>query len=203
MTTSTLPLAGWNDFCRLPQDFDLRTLGFAQSRADVNRFRARYRAAAAFRTIELEGYSKETSQGYAAFCRVLFVYSAFESFLALIDKNPTSVGPLLEKHGSLNVLQVLWSLDRDHAFYGFLHERVRDRLKFELEQFVQLNPCNVALLAGAIRHIFAHGYLTPNAAGGSPKRAANICNTVATFLLIFMSAEFSQMVKGRPQSADA
>ena len=197
MKSSTLPLAGWVDFCRLPQDFDLRTLGIMKPRADVNRFRARFRAAAAFRSVELEGFSEATSQGYAAFCRILFVYSAFEAFLALIDKKPSSIGPLLEKHGSLTVLQTLWSLDRDHAFYGFLHERVQDRLKSELEEFVQLNPCNVALLAGAIRHIFAHGYLTPNAAGGSPQRAAKICNTVADFLLRFMSMEFGDMVKQR------
>jgi hypothetical protein len=164
-------------------------------RAEVNRFRARFRAAAAFSDIHLEGFSEETRKGYAAFCRVLFVYSAFESFLAMIEEKPSTVGPLLEKHGALGVLEQLWSLDPDHAFYGFLHERVNDRLKSELEQFVQANPCNVALVAGAIRHIFAHGHLTPNAAGGSPKRAAAICNTVADFLLRFMCQEFGNMVK--------
>ena len=203
MPHTIMPLKGWFDFCRLPKDYDLRTIGMVLPRAEVNRFRARFRAAAAFRGIDLEGFSDETREGYSAFCRVLFVYSAFESFLAIIGMKPWNAGPILDKHGAVGVLESLWSQDSDHTFYGFLHEKANGQIKLELEHFAQANPCNVALVAGAIRHIFAHGHLTPNAAGGSPKRAAKICNTVADFLLKFMSQEFSELVKRAQQQAGA
>ena len=192
---SPLPLAGWALFCRLPMEFDLRSIGIMQTRGDVNRFRARFRAASSFRGLNLEGFSPSTSRGYASFCRVLFVYSAFESFLRLIGKEPWEVGSLLEEHGSIDTLSNLRALDSDHSFYEFIHERVNNRLKKELEEFIQMNPCSVGLLAGAIRHLFAHGHLTPNAAGGSPARATKICDIVSDFLLRFMSAEFGAMVK--------
>jgi hypothetical protein len=192
---AVVPLRGWNVFCHLPKDYDLKQLGIVMPRADVNRFRARFRAAAAFREIYLEGYSRSTVEGYSAFCRIMFVYSAFESFLNLIGKKPSEVSESLEKHGAIAVLNKLWMQDPDHSFYEFLHQRVNDRIRVELEQFAQVNPCNVALLAAAIRHIFAHGHLTPNVANGSPKRNSRICNTVSDFLLEYMSVEFEIIMK--------
>lgn len=195
VTFAVIPLAGWRDFCQLPYDYDLRSLGIVQSRADVNRFRARFRAATAFQSIHLEGYSDSTIQGYSAFSRALFVYSAFESFMALIGKKPWELGDSLERHGAKEVLERLWLEDSDHRFYEFLHTRVNDNLKIELEKFARLDPCNIALLAGAIRHIFAHGHLTPNVSGVSPKRSSKICNLLSDFLLRFMSAEFKRLVR--------
>lgn len=197
MAYAIVPLYGWRDFCRLPEDFDLSSIGIRTPRSEVFRFRARFRAAAAYQRLDLYGYSEATARGYTAFCRVFFVYSAFESFMGILErKYPSEMNDVLRRHGADALLEWLWRRDRDHALYDFLYQRVSSNIKSELEGFARLAPCNIAVLAAAIRHVFAHGHLTPHAGNGSPKRAAEICDAISDFLLAAMSAEFGRMVKG-------
>jgi hypothetical protein len=46
-------------------------------------------------------------------------------------------------------------------------------------------------LASAIRHIFAHGWLSPNANQVNPNTVVEICDLLHQFLLSFMDIEFS------------
>jgi hypothetical protein len=66
--------------------------------------------------------------------------------------------------------------------------------KRELENYFNDDVCNIGYLASAIRHLFAHGWLTPNANQVDPVVATTICNDLCTFLLRVMDDEFGSRV---------
>ena len=181
----------WGTFCSHASNTGAEFFGFAKPLPEVNRFAARFRAANAFRGISLEGYSASTASGYASLCRVLFVYSAFEAFLDVIGSTQAAIGPDLQAHGAIELLNNLRASDTENRFYLFIQQRVNPIHQRELQNYFNDDPCNVAYLASAIRHIFAHGWLTPNAGGGEASSAASVCNAVCDFLLSFMDAQFS------------
>jgi hypothetical protein len=184
----------WNSYCGLigqvgPSVFDL-----GDDTGNVNRFGARFRAAKSFRGIELEGYSHDTAQGYSALCRVMFVWSAFESFMRIIDKNQGQISPILEQYSGSDILSKVKELDASRGFFDFIYERVNTAHKRELDSFRSNDVCNIAYLASAVRHIFAHGHLTPNANKVEASVCVNICNTLSDYLLDVMDKEFGARI---------
>jgi hypothetical protein len=168
--------------------------GFRPSNGDVNRFGARFRAAAKFQGVLLEGYAQSTVSGYSSLCRVLFIWSAFESFMSICNLEQRTVGPLLDGYGALAVADEIRATDAGNAFYRFIQERVNAAHRTELENYFNQDPCNVAYLASAIRHIFAHGSLTPNANQVEPPTVVAVCNRLCDFLLSVMDREFGNKV---------
>ena len=187
-------LSSCGDFCAYAGPAGAEFFGFVCALPDVNRFAARYRAASAFRGITLEGYSAATAAGYGEFTRLLLTYSAFEVFLHIAGKTQATIGPELDAAGAVDVLDRLRAIDCDGKFYEFLYERVNAPHKRELENYVANDPCNLAYLASAIRHIFAHGWLTPNAGGGEAATAAQLSRELSQFLLFFMDQQFTAFV---------
>ena len=184
----------WSAFCSHAPNTGTEFFGFVTQLSEVNRFAARFRAASSFRGITLEGYSAATATGYAALCRILFVYSAFEAYLEIVGATSATIGPDLEAHGAISLIKSLRMSDIDNRFYKFIHSRVNRLHQQELQNYFNDDPCNVAYLASAIRHIFAHGWLTPNAGGGEASSASEVCNAVSDFLLSFMDSQFSSRI---------
>jgi hypothetical protein len=94
--------------------------GFTPDIGDVNRFGARFRAAASFRGVILDGYTLATAAGYSALCRVLFTWSAFESFMAICRVNQRSAAPMLARYGALKMSADIRRMDVGNRFYGFI-----------------------------------------------------------------------------------
>jgi hypothetical protein len=184
----------WKNFCSVAGNTGAEFFGFTKPLPEVNRFAARYRAANSFRGLELDGYSSNTTAGYSGLCRVLFVYSAFEAFMKITGHSQTTIGHELEEHGAIRLLSRLKTVDSGNQFYRFIFERVNPVHQTQLQNYFNDDPCNVAFLASSIRHIFAHGFLTPSAGGGEAVDATEICNLVSEFLLAFMDAEFTKRV---------
>jgi hypothetical protein len=168
--------------------------GFIADTGDVNRFAARFRAATSFRGVTLEGYSAATASGYSALCRVLFVWSAFESFLHICRLDQRTAGPLLDEHGALDTIATIRRADDGDIFYRFIYDRVNATHQRELDNFFRDDPFNTAYLASAIRHIFAHGWLTPNANQVPPDAVTTVCNSLCNFLIQVMDQEFGKRV---------
>jgi hypothetical protein len=55
---------------------------------------------------------------------------------------------------------------------------------------------DVASLAAAVRHIFAHGHLGATTSDISPSRMARACNGLCDFLIGFMEADFESRIVG-------
>lgn len=186
--------SGWNEFDTFVVHVGAPFFGFKSDAGDVNRFCARFRVAAAFRRLELDGYSAATQEGYSSLCRLLLVWSAFESFLSIFGLDQKSVGPILDRHGALPVIAAVKAADPGGAFYGFIYARVNATHKAQLGNYKNDDPCNAGYLASSIRHIFSHGHLTPNAAQVDPNNVATICNALSDFLLMAMDQEFSDCI---------
>lgn len=184
----------WDQYDRNVYYVGAGQFGFVADNGDVNRFAARFRAAACYRGVNLQGYSAATAGGYSALCRVLFTWSAFESFLHICGFDQRTVGPTLDARGALGAIADIRRADPGHVFYRFIYDRVNATHKRELDNFFNDDPCNAGYLASAIRHIFAHGWLTPNANQVDPDTVATVCDTLCNFLIGVMDREFGNRV---------
>ena len=186
--------ANWTHYDRDVFYVGAGQFGFVGDNGDVNRFAARFRAAACYRGVNLEGYSAATAAGYSALCRVLFTWSAFESFMHICGLDQRTAGPVLDGYGAPGVVADIRRADAGNVFYRFIYDRVNATHRRELDNFFNDDPFNTGYLASAIRHIFAHGWLTPNANQVDPAAVATVCNTLCNFLLRVMDTEFGNRV---------
>jgi hypothetical protein len=170
-----------------PRWFDLFT-----STGDVNRFAARYRLAKSFQGIALEGYSSNTSRGYGALLKIVLTYSAFELFREAIGIRQAELSTLLHKYKAEEWGRKIRAADRDDKFYRFIYERVNQPHKVELDNYFRDDPCNISYLASAIRHIFAHGTLTPNANQAEPAAVLEVCRVLYEAMMTIMDREFEE-----------
>lgn len=184
----------WTLFDRKVSYVGSGQFGFAADTGDVNRFAARFRAAACFRGVTFDGYTAATAAGYSAFCRLLFTWSAFESFLHICSLDKRTIGPTLDAHGALDAIARIRRSDAGDLFYRFIYDRVNAAHRRELDNFLRDDPCNVGYLASAIRHIFVHGSLTPNANQVDPESVSTVCNILCDFLIDVMDQEFGSHV---------
>jgi hypothetical protein len=175
---------------RLP----LELIGFPTTKSELNRFKARYRFAKAYRGLKLDGYTDETAKGYEALLKVFLTWSAFERFLDSIGKKQQDLGELLERYEPRKWMARIREIDEGDRFYKFIYERVNDNHKKELDTYFKDDVCNITYLASAVRHIFSHGCLTPNANQTKPEAVEKICELLYRFHMKVMDAEFSSRI---------
>ncbi|HSI21414.1 MAG TPA: hypothetical protein VK959_00200 [Methylophilaceae bacterium] len=108
---------------------------------------------------------------------------------------PKALAKPLSDFGAYDLLKAVRTTDSGDRFYKFIYDRVNDQHKQELDLYFKDDPCNVAYLASAIRHIFAHGWLTPSAGGGDAAQAVLICDMISEFVLSFLDHSFSNSIK--------
>ena len=169
-------------------------LNLAGTIGDVNRFGARFRLAKAFTSLNLDGYSEPTASGYSALCRVLLTWSAFEQFMTAIGVEQRDLATLLAKYDTVKLQHDIRVIDTEDRFYQFVHARVNATHQGELSNYFNADPCNITYLASAIRHIFAHRSLTPNANQVDPCVVTGVCNKLSAVLLYIMDTEFSARI---------
>jgi hypothetical protein len=180
-------------------DYDARA-GIAykifKSAAETNRFGARYRLAKAFRTMELDGYSDATAQGYEALTRLMFAWGAFEGLLKAIGHNHHQITEISKSYSYAGMLKDLREADPDSRFFKFVHTRLDNKnLQAEVKRFVDGHICCGITLARGARHIFVHGPLTPSANQADPAAVVGVCNRLTTCLFRVMDREFRNRVE--------
>ncbi len=178
-------------------------LRFKGTKFDFYRFANRFRLATAFRSMELEGFSSETADGYASLTRVLFAWSAFEGYAELAN-DPIPPYPALFSNYPKSRIHQLAHLcrkqDPENRLGEFLKEHSQSgyQLSF-LEKFQKGNDLAVLTHAACVRHIFVHGRLTAHPNKLAAENLTVICNALAQFLIDFIRSDFD----GRVQFADA
>ena len=166
-------------------------LGFVGSAGDLNRFWSRYRLAKSFQSISLDSYTAETTEGYSALFRVFLVYSAFEQLLDCCGLNLPGVEPFLPPYRPSECEEAIRKVDHYDSFLGVVMKHLdRAAHRTQLEKFLSIEPCNVLYVAAGIRHIFAHGKLTPNSGAGFTAPAQQISAILCEFLFHVMDGEF-------------
>jgi len=172
------------------------SLGFVGSAGDLNRFRSRYRFAKSFRELSLDGYRPETAAAYSATARLFFVWSAFESFMEICGLTIEGMGEHLEAYDPAVVGAKISALPGSREYLSFVLDRLTSpKPREHLAAFLGGDPCNLLFVPAGIRHIFAHGDLTPHAGGVNPYVAQEMANLLSEFIFKVMDGEFTRRLR--------
>jgi hypothetical protein len=162
---------------------------------DVNRFGARYRLAKACE-VRLAGYSAGTAAGYDALVKVALSWSAFESLLQAIGLGKHGVAAVSARHDFSDVFNAMRSAGNVLPFFKFVSLELDSKgQRTEVDNFIAGRTCCGLKLAKAVRHIFFHGTLTPNARRSEASEVAVACNALAGGVVRVMDAEFAAAVQ--------
>jgi len=89
----------------------------------------------------------------------------------------------------------LHNADTAVTTFNFVQSHCKRQVRRDVDLFLAGKPCNPFNLPAAVRHVFAHGILTPNAAGVDPAVLANICSISSDLLFLVMDREFEKRMK--------
>lgn len=165
----------------------------------INRLNARVNVAKSFRGIELDGVGPKTVKGYDAFFQVILTHSVLERFMRLYGKTSrvSTWNEMIAPHNPQEVIEDFFALDEGAKLFEFLCDHIDERgkpIEDGLTACKNRESTNVAFISTAVRHIFAHGYLTANVNKANPIKLHKACMLVSDFLLNFMDAEFTKSI---------
>ncbi len=180
------------------RDYFPKRIGFGPEvkGGDIIRLNSRVRLAKDFQGIILDDYTEETTLGYNGFLQVFLTHSALERFMEINScKSFDELFSFMEPYGPDAVVEKFFERDKQGKLCNFLVEKI-DSKKLQ-NGFVECKKgesANVAHVSAAIRHIFAHGHLSPNVNRASPRDIHASCWSISDFLLRFMDAEFTKKI---------
>jgi hypothetical protein len=157
----------------------------------VNRFHARYKFARSFKGIQLEGYSVSTVNGYSALMRASLHWTAFELFKQAIHIKDTR--DLIALYPFDSHLTAIRGCVSNKSFFNVIRGNLKDaKQRAQIEAFSKGEDISPLVLGKALRHIFLHGSLTPNAAGAAPNEVEIICEELCRYMVEVMDGEFEK-----------
>lgn len=156
----------------------------------MNQFGARYRAAKSYKKAEFASLATGTAEGYSALFRILLTYSAFESFLNITGKTLDQALQWLSTTDAASIELTIRKHDAGDKFFGFIVDQTKHATQKHVDQYLNRLPYNILRLAVGVRHVFAHGILSPNAGGARPEDVSQITNTLCDMLSNLMDREF-------------
>ena len=203
MTTSANPpeiqiaLPGWAECdIALSKFAPPESIGFSCRPGDLNRLASRYRLAKSFRGINLEAYSHETAAGYSSIFETFLAYSALDQYLDCASLKLSALKQSLELYDRSTVDAAIRTISGHSEFlrsvYGHLD---REHQRQQFDDFLSGKEMNTLFLAAGVRHIFAHGKLTPSAGAGDSTVASSVCRHLTDFTLRVLEGEFYKRLK--------
>lgn len=199
MSKNNLP--NWKKYSTgLKNGKNAKDFGFKCKDGDLSRVNARYRLAKSFQAVMAETYTQSTLNGYSALMKAMLTYSAFESYVNAVygEKKPFDYKMALQILNQKDLSEIgdrILILDKNRKFYAFLIEHSSSTIKQELKNFYDGNDHNSVYLLASIRHIFAHGSLTPNVKGIKPKKVVSICTLLSDFFLKEIGNHFATLIE--------
>ena len=186
----------WTSFAEIARGLGPSFFGFKDDWPLVHRFRARYRLAHVCKGLKTEGYQSSTAHGYDALTRTFLSWSLFELFLKMTStKGDTAIAALLDAHGAPALLDRIKAVPAYDRFFAAILENLdRQKHRTAVTLFLAGQPCDPGIVLACVRHVFAHGFLTPNARGIDPDNAAAICNDMTEFILALVRDHWQRMV---------
>jgi hypothetical protein len=119
------------------------------------------------------------------------VWSAFEALLLAIGIRKDDLSVVSKRHDFTDLLARMRGTGNAAPFFQFVAmELDRKSQKAEVAKFLAAEPCCGLTLAKAVRHIFFHGSLTPNARQAESAAVAASCMMLADGVFGVMDAEF-------------
>lgn len=178
------------------QHYTTREMGFQVGTATINRVYARYKLAISFQRMELDGYHTATTKAYSGLFRVFLTYSAFEQFLTLYRIRFFEVEPHFPQHPYTESAAYIRLCDPRSKLLDFLYAELENNAhKNRIMEFKTGNSDNPIVIAAAIRHVFAHGKMSPHANRSYPPSVEKIALYLSEFLLQIMDTEFERSLQ--------
>jgi hypothetical protein len=169
-------------------------MGFKGTAGEIARWYSRMKLARNFRGLQVDGFAARTLLGYYAFFRVFLTHSALELYRPIVGLAEGDMADTLLPHKPHEPIKRFFALDPSGRLFDFLHAKLRPKLRTSLAACRDGTCCDVACIASAVRHIFAHGHLSANANDIEPRRVARACAVISDFLLEFMECDFSRRI---------
>lgn len=171
-------------------------LGLSGEPGDVNRFRSRYRLAKSFTGVQVAGFTPDTVRGYSELFRVFLVWSAFEQLLRILAESRASIEKHLGPYGPQDFECAIRSVEDYRGFLTAVQRELdRKPLQDQMLAFLEGRECNILIVPAAIRHIFAHGKLTPHSGVGNVEAACSVAARVCEFLFRIIDGEFIRRLR--------
>ncbi len=183
----------WSAFVRAgrqPSDIGLRCV-----QSHLNRFAARYRAARALGRVELEGYSDVVRDGYASLFRLFFAWTAFDQYLTAIPCEQAKCLVWVSRHTPSDLQAQVRQLDPNNRLFNLICAKTRGATFEQIRHHINGDEINWTYLASSLRHIFAHGILTPSANGVRPGTVGAVCQLLVPHVLTAVDGDFSMRVE--------
>jgi hypothetical protein len=173
-------------------------LGFVGAAGDLNRFRSRYRLAKSFQGVVLSSFASTTVSGYSSLFRLFLSWSAFELFLEICGLDISSAKLQLPEYGASSACIAIRDTPGHAVFLAFVLERLDTRTQAaQFEAFLAGASCNLLHVAKGVRHIFAHGDLSPHAGAESPYPATRVASVLSDHLFAVMDGHVALTLRAR------
>jgi hypothetical protein len=198
----------WQKFVDVdPTASELRALGVSERRADIYRWASRFRIAKSFEAVQLSkaaDMKPETKALLDCICRAFLTYTAFEQFcmkvLMLKKDEDVDLKKLQDRYNQASVIAKVRKLDPKYQFFSFLQTNLDPTPAKQMKAFITGAPCNVGFLGKAIRHLFAHGNLSPSSGSADLPAKRAITDEIHKFLIKVMDDEFrSKVIRHLPK----
>lgn len=184
----------WKVFCQWQRDHEPVALPEHISLSELNRFAARYRLARAFNGIDADGYADDTVDAYGAVLKVFLAYSALEQFHKAVE--PANPRQHLSERWASWATSPAVSLRESDAIIQFLIKTVsNERLKEKLIAFQRGKHDNVLIVATALRHAVAHGFMSVHPEGTSARVSKVFCQQMSRLLLSISDRAFVDLLE--------
>ncbi|PIT71210.1 hypothetical protein B9Z42_16065 [Limnohabitans sp. B9-3] len=139
--------------------------------------------------MQLEGYADQTVAGYSALMRASLHWTAFEMFKKALNIKDTR--EIFKLHPFDSHLETIRACFTSKDFFQVVRGHLTDnKQKQQLDAFAAGDQISPLVLAKALRHIFFHGALTPNAGGASPAEVVIICDELCKYMVEVIDGEF-------------
>lgn len=192
-------LVEWKVFCQWVREHGEDKLPVHVSLPELNRFSVRYRLANSFEGLVLHGYADETEAAYSALMKAFWAYSAFEQFDKAVKAVPKihrterwaelATGPAAELRAAEEIVDFL----AKQMDYQNTQKRVISFRDGETD--------NCLIVAAALRHAVAHGFMSVHPHGSSAKTAAIFCERVSAMLMTISHQAFVDFTQELPEYA--
>ncbi len=184
----------WKVFCQWRRDNEPLDLPENISLSELNRFAARYRLARAFNSIDADGYADDTTEAYGAVLKVFLAYSALEQFHKAVK--PAKPRQHLSERWADWATSPADGLRGSDAIIQFLIKTVsHESLKNKLIAFQQGKHDNVLIVATALRHAVAHGFMSVHPEGTSARVSKIFCQQLSRMLLSISDRSFVDLLE--------
>lgn len=175
--------------------------GFKGEFIHLSRFMARLNFVKSLNSIELVGFSNDTTNGYCQLTRVAFLVSAMEMYGNLIKKHRNQadlfscVSNIFSNEKGKEIAEEISDLFFDVALLHELSERSNFSTTNEIKRVIKNGKGNVFFIAVGIRHLLFHGILTPNVNGSSPHHVSIMAKNICEFIIETVEQDLNKRIE--------